>query len=80
MQHPCSQSELWLCDIFFSAEVNMNLTDLYNMLIQMSEELRETKQELGETKQRQLATEEQLNATEKELKATRKILEVGKVM
>ena len=80
MQHNCSQSDLSLSDIFFAAEVNMNLTDLYDMLIRMSEELRETKQELGETKQRQLTTEAQLNATEKELKATRKILDIGNVM
>ena len=51
----------------------MNLTDLYDMLMRMSEELRETKQELGETKQRQLVTEKELNAT-------REILNIGDVM
>ena len=51
----------------------MNLTDMHNMLMHMSEELRETKQEHEATKQRQLATEKELNAT-------REILNIGNVM
>ena len=51
----------------------MNLTDLHNMLMYMSEELSETKQELGETKQRQLVTEKELNAT-------RDILNIGNML
>ena len=51
----------------------MTLTDMHNMLMLMSEELRETKQELGETKHRQLVTEKDLNDT-------REILNIGNLM
>ena len=56
-----------------SGDVNMNMTGLYDMLIQMSEELRTTKQELKTMKTRQLETEKELNDT-------REILSIGNVI
>ena len=59
----------------------MNLTVLYDMLIQMSQELKATKQELQTVKhetERELRTaKERQLITEKELNATRELLEIG---
>ena len=60
------------------------MTGLYDMLIQMSEELRNTKQELQELKlenERELeATKQRQLVTEKELIATREILNIGNML
>ena len=57
---------------FILDEINRNMTGLYDMLIQMSEELRITKQELEAMRTRQLETEKELNAT-------KEILNIGNV-
>ena len=41
----------------------MNLTGLYDILLELSEDLRTTKQQLEAVKLRQLETEEELDAT-----------------
>ena len=65
----------------------MNLTGLYDILTQMSEELEATKQrqqemreELNTAKSRQLETEKELNATKQELNETREVLKIGNVL
>ena len=76
---------IYLYEACFLDDENTNLTDVYDMLNQMSQKLDETVQHLEEAKQRQLETEKELNATktrqleaENDLNKTRELLKIGR--